>query len=689
MLVLALSTYAPPGLFRGQWRLDGIDYMMLHGRRVDFALTEIARHGRVPAWYPRELMGTPFWSNVQSFPLLPTRLLLLPSGRENLFTLAVWLSVAISAGATYLWARRLGAGAIGSAAAGWTFVCGGYFASRTAAGQLGMLETYWALPVLLYLVERLASARPGGWARSGWLAGLGLTCGVLTVSAHPQHPVYGVALAGLYVLWRVRPWRLAMLAGAAMGAGVACFAVQLWPMAKLIARSTRTLPLDEPTNDIAMPYGRLRSMVFPWADGAPPGVGAPESTGPFTGYPNFAYFWDTVNFLGWLPLLAAAGLGVWAVWRLWWGWRRRAPHPGVAFLVVASVVALLLALPASTEVLPRGPFIILRSPARLMYVVNFGLSLALAGAVTLALRQDRRGVVAAVAGALLALHAWQVTWHARSFVQARVIPPANEAFAQRISEQVGDGRVGIDKAVDAPFNRRLDDIGFFDSIMLAGAYRSLLDLNPAWPERLNVQELDGGQMSTRSLRMSSVGLLLTYLTRPSERPAGESGGLKVYIISDPAPRAAFFPASRAGYLTREETRRVLRDRTLDLRWSLILPPEARAATPVAPVEPTGGEPKKLSFARPRADRIELSFDAEGAGFVRLLEAYDIGWRATVNGRAAPVYPAHNMAMAIPVPAGVNAVVLEFFTPGFRAGVWGSAAGLAALSGVCGLARRMR
>jgi len=79
MWVAVLAVYVPVRQHPDDNAMVGADYARLHLRRVRFAQEALfGPHPHLPAWYPRELMGTPFWSNVQNFPFLPTRLALLP-----------------------------------------------------------------------------------------------------------------------------------------------------------------------------------------------------------------------------------------------------------------------------------------------------------------------------------------------------------------------------------------------------------------------------------------------------------------------------------------------------------------------------------------------------------------------------------------------------------------------------------
>src|SRR4051812_17797428 len=50
------------------------DYHVVHSRRIAYARENLLAHKAVPGWYSRESLGTPFWSNIQNFPFIPTRL---------------------------------------------------------------------------------------------------------------------------------------------------------------------------------------------------------------------------------------------------------------------------------------------------------------------------------------------------------------------------------------------------------------------------------------------------------------------------------------------------------------------------------------------------------------------------------------------------------------------------------------
>lgn len=80
---------------------------------------------------------------------------------------------------------------------------------------------------------------------------------------------------------------------------------------------------------------------------------------------------------------------------------------------------------------------------------------------------------------------------------------------------------------------------------------------------------------------------------------------------------------------------------------------------------------------------EVTVEAEAAmpGYLVLLDSYDEGWSATVNGRAAPVLRANAAFRAVAVPAGASKVVFRYETPGLDLGLMLAAGALIGGGGV--------
>ena len=203
MVLAVIATYWPPD---SEWALHGTDFAILHARRLRYAQEALLGPlHTLPGWYTRELGGTPFWSNIQNFPLIPTRLPLLLMEPANAFGAGVQMAAVLAAVFTYLYGRRLGLGSVAAAAGGWTFAAAGFFASRVMAGHLPLLEAYPALPLLLWLAEvnlQSPSEDPRRWLK---LLAVSLASCSVALAGHPQIPIYSLLAAGLYILWRGRP----------------------------------------------------------------------------------------------------------------------------------------------------------------------------------------------------------------------------------------------------------------------------------------------------------------------------------------------------------------------------------------------------------------------------------------------------------------------------------------------------
>jgi hypothetical protein len=656
LLILTEAVYLPLSVLRGRETLAGMDCDAMHMRRIAFAREALfgARH-TLPAWYPHELLGAPFSANLQSFPWIPTRLVLFLFDPTIAFAVGVAIAAGLAALFAFLFLRRAGLSEIGAAAAAWTFACAGYFSSRVAAGHLPLLEAYPALPLLLWLVDRALSPERVGRHRFD-LGALGISSACVAVAGHPQIPAYSLAAALLYAVWRGRGWpRARALCAIALGVGATLAA--WWPMFLLIGRSTRVLHLSPPDNDIVMPYGRLLSLILPGINGWAPPITLAERN-EFHGFPNTAYFWDTVCYVGILPLVAIIVLffGCLAT--------RRLPDRRWMFLAAMGLGALLCALPLVEPVREIIPLTIFRSPVRLMYLATFSAAVALGAGVDRVLGSKLIGSGASrcvVVAVCLGLHVLDLSGLARLFIWPVSRQPQATEFQSTLDREVRDGRIAADQEMDFSYADRYDDIGGFDSIFLADSYRAILALTRA-PKDLNEQQLDGSRFSAAALEATGVRFVITPETRTDLQLDGRSGGVNLYRVSNPAPRAAFFSESMTEFMPEDKildafVSRPRRDR-------LLLPAEARRDVPGVP-GPGGATPV---YSRISSDEIRLETTAGQAGFVQVLEAYDPGWTAEVDGVRAPVVPANGFTIAVPVPAGSHVVRLLYHTPGRTLGV---------------------
>jgi hypothetical protein len=114
------------------------------------------------------------------------------------------------------------------------------------------------------------------------------------------------------------------------------------------------------------------------------------------------------------------------------------------------------------------------------------------------------------------------------------------------------------------------------------------------------------------------------------------------------------------------------------------PPASLEALLGARPDPTPrGSVRIASF---RSDRVRLEVEAEAPSRVVLLDAWDPGWRATLDGAPVPVEIADLAFRGVRVPAGRHAVEMRYAPRSLPVGVALSALGLA-LAVTAGRSRR--
>jgi len=662
LLLLTEAVYVPASILTGRASLLGFDYLQLHILRMTFARDALLgpRHF-LPAWYPHELLGAPFAANLQSFPLIPTRLVLLLLDPQIAYGAGIAIAAALAALFTYLYCRRAGLGNVGAACAGWTFACAGYFACRVTAGHLPLLEAYPSLPLLLWLADRaLAPDRLQHQRRD--LIALAVASACIALAGHPQVPAYSLLAAVLYVVIRGRGWRRVRIVSAMMlGLGTTLAA---WvPMLLLVQRSTRILHLAAPANDIAMPYGRLLSFIQPGVDGWPDVIDL-SAKNEFRNYPSDAYFWDTFAYVGLLPLLVMAVLLFYSIQK------KRFPRWPWGFVAVLGLGGLLAALPVVEPFRRMIPGTLFRSPARLLYFSTFAASVALGFGVNALLRNDAMNLRAkqVVVACCLVFHFMDLGGTARLFVQTLPRKPSSSPpFETILAREVDSGRVAVAGELRNRYRDRYDDVGIFDSLLLANPYRAILGL-AGWPSDLNIQRVDGSDLPAAALRGAGVRFVVTPGERTDLDLVSETDEAYLYRVSDPAPRASFFTAAATDFMPRQKIPDAFVTSSRSDR--MLLPLEARAyvgGLHAVYVSDGTSRQNTVAYLRTSSDEIRLDTAVAEPGFAQVLESYDPGWSAEVDGVRAPVVVANGFSMAVPIAPGRHTVRLRYRTPGRAAG----------------------
>jgi hypothetical protein len=195
---------------------------------------------------------------------------------------------------------------------------------------------------------------------------------------------------------------------------------------------------------------------------------------------------------------------------------------------------------------------------------------------------------------------------------------------------------------------------------LDGSYhRDTLGLYPTYLVWLNIAEraTEGTPGMVKLLRMGSVSHVVALHDHGFQDlvPLARFPGLlvepvRLFAVPDPLPRAYLVGGARVA--DGREALRILTDAAFDPAREVVL----AAGQPSEAPPGFHGEARITDW---RPDRLRVESRGNRAGYLVLAEGYDPGWRARVDGQAAPVLRANMGLRAVAVPAGPHVVDLAY------------------------------
>ena len=168
----------------------------------------------------------------------------------------------------------------------------------------------------------------------------------------------------------------------------------------------------------------------------------------------------------------------------------------------------------------------------------------------------------------------------------------------------------------------------------------------------------------------------------AEQPSVYASPLRLLRIPDPQPRV--YAVSGVRVALESESVEILTEPSFDATRDVVLEARARATAVEARADFRGVA--RVLWRRSNALAVEV--DVTAPGYLVVVEAFDPGWRAFVDGKQTVVLRANALFRAVPLPAGRHQVVLEYRS---RAAFWGALTSLLTGATVVGLAawRRRR
>jgi len=415
-------------------------------------------------------------------------------------------------------------------------------------------------------------------------------------------------------------------------------------------------------------------------------LGSVASTDPLRAIPPFSLFrtfgcWASLLYV---PLAIFAGAGFDRLTSVVGGGRPRAHEIAIAIVALAGTL----------------PFLAARSLGWLVLAAVVLAAGRLGGG-----RWSRM----AVAGALLATLGAIWTW---------VPPPLSQALPHRYaSGQVpyaahvdtvargaevraacGPGQDGrlvapIETLQGVPVAARLPAVQGYPESLAPARMSRLLDAAGLAPDRLVPLDWERLARAGNVLRLLDVGCIVAepgherVLTELGFTRGGSLGDGRVAWTRLPEGIAFLTPASRRA--DAEEALAFLREARFDVRREVILEEAATNGGVPGACTIGGCDPSHTTVTRLEAAPGRLAFRTEATVPTHLVVAvnYAPGWRAEVDGQAAPLARADFTLMAVALPAGTHVVALSYRPPGFTVALVASLLGLAVL--LLGGVRRLR
>lgn len=165
----------------------------------------------------------------------------------------------------------------------------------------------------------------------------------------------------------------------------------------------------------------------------------------------------------------------------------------------------------------------------------------------------------------------------------------------------------------------------------------------------------------------SLGGLAKLGIRPTRLLARD--GVSLYELPPPVPRA--FVVGRVE-VVRDPEALLQQLRTVDARRVAYVEEEIPGWSVRADEAPGTSRAVIVEYA---PERVVVDTDSVCAGLLVLTDQYDAGWRAFVDGVAAPLYRTDFLFRGVPVPAGSHRVTFEYRSASLWVGAAGSGLGL--------------
>ncbi len=221
---------------------------------------------------------------------------------------------------------------------------------------------------------------------------------------------------------------------------------------------------------------------------------------------------------------------------------------------------------------------------------------------------------------------------------------------------------GLQQYLPAPMPTRYGIFGSFD-VDQRGLYPKGLDELTRLPWALD----EAPAARTRLLQLGGVTHVVALHTKGFEAlrevarfPSVYAEPIRVFRVEEPLPRT--YMAEGVRVVPDGDALAALVDPRFDFRREVLL---AEGPPPRRPGSDSAGESRVVSYL---PDRVQLEVSARRAAVVVLLDSYDPGWRAWVDGQPARLLRVNVAFRAVAVPAGDHRVEMRYRPPALFLGL---------------------
>lgn len=691
------------------------------------------RAGHVPLWNPEIFGGLPFLGAGHGeafYPFSFLRLLLPTMIVTNLEFVVHYVLAGLF---TYLLLRLLRVSWSGAAVAGVAYELSGIIGSYPSPGHDAKLIVSALLPLAcIGLLVALRDRRSGGYAL------ITLAVAGSLFSAQYQVTYYLLIAIGVFALYvaldeaaaepaRARLARLSLAMGAVLlGFGIAM--IHILPFFSYIPFSPRATGYHgfQGSTTFAIPWEHVPEFFLKNFAGSREtywGSNSLKLHSEYLGLPVVALailggsgaerrllkFW--LGGIGLLFLLISLGAGT-PFYRLWWAvmpYVRHTRAPGMAFFVVAFIVALFAGLGADRIARKDGvkalmPWFVAAGLVALLAVTGgFGaIAQSLASSASQAAGRDLMSTVRANQPAIMwgalssALALAAAAAVGSGFLRGRLTPRVFGLAlplvlgtdlwlnAQRFwtySRPYGRDQI-IDRIAGTPLPFRVLDTGVYPgSALMAFDIPQVLGYHGN--ELRFYDDLLGGKNEWTNLRFLPLWDLLavSYVIVPQDRPTDSIPGFRLVLAAaqtsagvaarlfervTPAPYARVVPAAVKG--DSDHVVPTLLDPRLDYNRLVLLTPD-QPITPAPVTAMPTPSPSHATVTRSQPGRLTVTLDPTppAPSYLVVAENWYPDWHASVDGAPAAVLRGDQTLMTVPVPAGARRVELAFRSRDYERG----------------------